>query len=544
MKKILLSVVTGSAALAAAVSPSAALGTATATAGTARVQKVDWGSCKDKDLRKAGVECGTVTVPLDHGRPNGTTITIAVSRHKATAPVAERLGVLVGNGLFFADLKDLGKKVIARYDLVGYDQRGSGESRPLLDCGGRYPLRPPAPAYQPTVGAGETPGANERAWVAIWDRFRTRCTAKYGTALRHYTAEAPARDVDLIRAALGAPRISYYSDFFSSGFIAQTYATLFPRRLSRMILHAPLAAGTAGYERAQGWAEPEGLHLQQFWAWIAAHDDVYGLGSTGSAVQNRYEARERKLARHPLPTFGAAEWSDSIALSALFEEDRWPDIAAGFAKWVRGDRKPLLEFYAKPADPSAVAELTTNIARECGDGTWPGDYETYRRDAFAGALVDPAMAWSNALFWVACRAWPVHGRLPALGSPTPDILMLVPAAQPRSLADTLTARGLFPGSSVLAVRNSLTKTDFAGNACVDNAVRAYLLTGAKPARKDGEGPDGTCAPAKKPEPLKADIKAAQKRASSGGATGGAGGAGGAGGGTGGTGGGTGGAGGP
>lgn len=181
----------------------------------------------------------------------------------------------------------------------------------------------------------------------------------------------------------------------------------------------------------------------------------------------------------------------------------------GFAAWVRGDRKPLVSGYEGTAGLGDIQTLSGVVVSSCSNGTWPAGYDRLRRDAFDAARANPALAWSNALYFLSCRAWPVQNRLPDLGSAGPDLLLIVTGGNAFDSAGATAVRRAFPGSALLAVRGGLTITEFAGNACVDRAVRRYLLTGAKPARAAGDGPDATCARAKLPKPLKSDVRAAR-----------------------------------
>ncbi|GAA1562709.1 hypothetical protein GCM10009678_52140 [Actinomadura kijaniata] len=66
-------------------------------------QSITWRGCQldaadevGKALDAAGAQCAQVTVPVDYGRPDGPTTTVAVTRRKATDR-AHRLGTLVVN---------------------------------------------------------------------------------------------------------------------------------------------------------------------------------------------------------------------------------------------------------------------------------------------------------------------------------------------------------------------------------------------------------------------------------------------------------------
>ncbi|HEV3264622.1 MAG TPA: hypothetical protein VG014_03800, partial [Acidimicrobiales bacterium] len=64
--------------------------TTTSTEPPLPVTPVQWSGCG------SGLQCGSVTVPLDYTQPQGTTIQIAVERHPAEVP-SQRIGSLVIN---------------------------------------------------------------------------------------------------------------------------------------------------------------------------------------------------------------------------------------------------------------------------------------------------------------------------------------------------------------------------------------------------------------------------------------------------------------
>jgi hypothetical protein len=115
-----------------------------------RHQRLTWKSCvlgpddtTGKELEQAGARCAGVTVPLDYPDPGGRTITVAISRIRAT-DTAHRVGPLLLNGggpggQTLGDppwVRKAMKDVAARYDVVGVDPRFVGRSTPL-DC--RWP---------------------------------------------------------------------------------------------------------------------------------------------------------------------------------------------------------------------------------------------------------------------------------------------------------------------------------------------------------------------------------------------------------------------
>ncbi|UJW34147.1 hypothetical protein L3Q67_10500 [Saccharothrix sp. AJ9571] len=105
-------------------------------------QRVDWKACDHKALDEAGAQCADVRVPLSYAEPRGRTITVAISRLKATDP-GQRRGIMLSNpggpggpglDLMLVVRQAMTPEVTARYDLIGMDPRGIGRSAPV-DCG-------------------------------------------------------------------------------------------------------------------------------------------------------------------------------------------------------------------------------------------------------------------------------------------------------------------------------------------------------------------------------------------------------------------------
>lgn len=513
MNRRVSGLVAGLAALATGAGGVAAVSTAGAAttvaggngAGGTQADAMTWGRCEDEALRKAGAGCANIRVPLDYAKPGGRTITLAASRIPATAPADRRQGTLLGSGLSFPMTgKDLGKRIRAEYDLVGFDPRGTGESRPLLSCGKPDPFRIPQPSYLPTTGASEAPGANERAWLRLFETFVQGCTTKYGAALEQYTAMASAYDIDAVRGALGLSTISLYA----AGFSEQIYASLFPARVRRIVFVATPDPTLAGYDGLFADSPAAEEHVDRFWAWIAAHHRVYRLGSTAKAVERRFLREERRLARDPVRGVGPAEWSDQILFRSTFDESAWPQTASAFAAWVRGDRGPIRAGAADFASSGAAG--TTAGLLNCANGTWPSDYARWRSDGFARAQTYPLFTFPYLLNSLGCRTWPVSRPVQVTGSDVPSML-LVAATEDRTFhRGALELRRQFPNSRYLTVPGSITFTAFSGNTCVDKAIRRYLADGTLPARTTGYQADESCAKAKLPKPLKKDVRAAKR----------------------------------
>ena len=199
----------------------------TGTAAAQAVPSIDWAPCGEE------AECGLVEVPLDHADPSGPTIDIAVSRIPATDPTRRRGVMLLNNG--GPGLGALESRFLLaqeRYDQIGFDPRGVGESTPL-PCS-----REAAEAIDLLPSPPRT--AEERqAWADAAATLEASCRAGAPDLLDHVGSVAVAKDMDLIRQALGEERISFYGASYGS-FLGAVYADLFPDRVDKFILDGPL----------------------------------------------------------------------------------------------------------------------------------------------------------------------------------------------------------------------------------------------------------------------------------------------------------------
>src|SRR5690242_19380490 len=120
--------------LIAALAPVAA--TAGASERSAPSAAISWTGCGTQ------LECARVSVPLDWAQHGGRTITLSVIRHLASHP-GQRIGSLFVNPGGPGDSGDSGVAAVAerggaldaitggRFDIVGWDPRGSGGSTPV-----------------------------------------------------------------------------------------------------------------------------------------------------------------------------------------------------------------------------------------------------------------------------------------------------------------------------------------------------------------------------------------------------------------------------
>ncbi|MFE5888324.1 alpha/beta hydrolase [Streptomyces sp. NPDC056462] len=492
---------------APAGSTGAAPGTAeqhgtTVAAARAKEAGITFGTCaKEHDL-PGKMQCGTVSVPLDYARPEGKQIKLAVSRVRATHKDPHNSkrrvpgqGALVYNpggpgasGLHFPliGLLPKWKRLAAAYDLVGYAPRGVSPSAPL-SC------QDPTQSVKGPVQTPTHPSESyKKERVARAKAYAQGCAQRTGSALQHYNSLNNARDLDVLRAALGEPKLTFMGASYGTYFGA-VYATLFPSHVRRMVFDSAVNP-----DPAQIWYRSnlaQSAAFEERWAdfreWVAEHDDVYGLGATSEEVLRSYEKVRARLAEEPAGgKVGTGQLQEAF-LQAGYYDDYWPSRAKALSAYVKGDPKPLVELAAPVTEATAEDENSSAVytAVECNDAPWPTDWAVWDRDNTRLARVAPFETWDNAWMNLPCAYWQAPRQEPldvrTGRGELPPILILAAerdAATPYDGALEMHRR--LSGSVLVTERDSGTHgIAYGPNACVNGHVDAYLLEGRLPARR-------------------------------------------------------------
>ncbi|MCG8918442.1 alpha/beta hydrolase [Actinokineospora sp. PR83] len=468
---------------------------------------IAWGTCASAALARRGAECGFLEVPLDYARPTGTKIKIAVSRIKAKVAREQYQGVMItnpggpgGSGLTLSVLGEFVPDGAGlAYDWIGFDPRGVGSSRPSLSCDGNY-FSYNRPFYVPV-----TPEL-EKTWLDRSKGYSAACGAAGGDLLDHVKTTDTVNDVDVLRKALGQQQINYYG--FSYGtYLGQVYATLYPERVRRMVLDGNVDARKVWYEANLVQDVAFDKNMSIYFDWIAEHDAVYHLGTSGKDVQKLFYVQQAKLLKEPAGgVIGPDEWVD-IFLPAGYYVFGWEGIAEAFSAWVNnGDFSGLKALYdsANGQGPGSDNGFAMYLAVQCTDVQWPTSWNRWRADNWRTFLRAPFETWGNAWFNAPCLTWPAKAGKPVKvdGRKAPGILLIsetLDAATP--FEGSLETRARFPKSSLVeGVGGTTHAGSLNGVSCVDNLVAAYLATGELPARKPGRVSDSKCDPVPRPDP--------------------------------------------
>ncbi|MFF0522724.1 alpha/beta fold hydrolase [Actinomadura nitritigenes] len=501
MRRIVI--VTAAAAVAAggtvaAVSANAATGPSAANLVAA--SGINWGKCEvsgpNDPMNKA--QCAQVQVPLDYAKPNGRKISIAVSRYKHTDDKNYQ-GVLFvnpggpgGTGIEYAPalarwMGGVGHAATAaKYDIIGFDPRGVGSSQPALTCDKTW-YDPVRPDYVPQTAK------DEAVWKAKAKKYAEDCQRKFGWMLPHMRTTDAARDVDVIRGALGQQKISWYG--FSYGtYFGATYATLFPNRVKHMVLDGNVNPKTVWYDAQLEQDKAFEKNMKSWWAWTGKWDSVYHLGTTEKAVEAKYYAARAAAKKSPIGGKIGPDELDDIVLTAGYNTGYYIPFAQALSDWVnKKDASGLLDWLNTGGEDNDFAVYN---AVQAADARWPRNWNKWHNDA--AKLYKEGYrfnTWSNVWFNAPIAFWPFQGG-PALklkASKSLPGMLLVQSSQDAAtpVAGGYNMHKVFPSSRlVLEVGGKTHANTLNGNACLDDKVAAYLDTGALP--KSAKGADAYC----------------------------------------------------
>nr|BFE72745.1 hypothetical protein GCM10020092_060460 [Actinoplanes digitatis] len=326
----------------------------TAEASTAS-PKVTWGNCpqySDEVLEAMGLrpdelgrmrallartDCGTVRVPLDYRRPNGTRITIAISRIRATdqrhklGSIAVNPGGPGGSGYLMPhDLALTSPQFGAladRYDLIGFDPRGVGYST-RADC-----ARPDDDVRPPEIPPG--PIAEETA-AKIYDfqsAANRTCWESNRALLGQLTTANVARDLERVRAALGQGRLSYFGVSWGT-LLGQVYRSLYPRSVDRMWLDSVVGPTANRLDsRFHDVTGADERKVYRWAAWAAERDATYHLGDTVDEVVALVKRLKARLNEEPLVFADLDEHLDGnlVAFLVVAPSPLWSEATPGLA---------------------------------------------------------------------------------------------------------------------------------------------------------------------------------------------------------------------
>ncbi|MFK0253626.1 alpha/beta hydrolase [Streptomyces sp. NPDC090445] len=469
-----------------------ALGVQIAAARAARAG-IEWKDCPADWGLAAPIQCGWVKVPLDYAKPFGKTIDIAVDRAVSTGTKEERQGALLynpggpgGSGMRFPRRSTTGSALWVNtakaYDFVGFDPRGVGHSTPISCVDPQEFVKVPKADPVPDTEADKT------AQRKLAAEYADGCKERSGEMLPHMTTPNTARDLDVIRAALGEKKLNYLGVSYGT-YLGGVYATLFPTHVRRMIVDSVVDPSTDNiwYEANLGQDVAFQMRWNDWQAWVAKNDATFHLGDTPAKVEAKWQQLRAQAKAKPLG--GVAGPAELIGFfqSAPYYDSSWVPVAQAFSAWAAGDEKPLIEAVTPDLSDTAGNAASENsnavyTAVECADAKWPTSWSKWNRDNTELHKKYPFLTWSNAWMNLPCATWKSKQHTPIeVGAKRglPPVLIVQAerdAATPYKGGVELHRR--LAGSRLITEKaaGSHGVTSLV-NPCINTRVDAYLLQG-------------------------------------------------------------------
>lgn len=329
----------------------------------------DWTDCG------AGLECAYIDVPLDYSDTSSDTISIYVTRHLALDP-SERIGTLLVNpggpgfgGSYLAERAGsiFSTDLLDRFDILGFDPRGTGRSEPAIDC---------IDDYDDYFAGGDiTPDteAERQEIIDTSERFTEICFEKNGDLLPHVGTNNVARDMDMIRRSLGEDEISYFGFSYGSE-LGSVWATMFPETVRAAVLDGatdPEADSLDGsLQQSKGFEQSISTFLAR-----CSGDRACAFHNDGDA-EGAFDELMARMDENPIPTSpGRPDLTRGMALTAvaqaMYSSSYWDTLERALDDAQAGDGAGLLDlfdtYFQRRPDGSYGNELEAFLNILCAD---------------------------------------------------------------------------------------------------------------------------------------------------------------------------------
>jgi len=441
-------------------------------------------------------KCARLNVPVDYARPEGGTLKLSVLKVPAKSP-QQRIGSLVVNPggpgasatVGYARYADLvvTEAIRATYDVVGVDPRGVQDSSPIKCLNDRE--------LDAFLGIDQTPDTpTEQQQLADSAKaFGRKCESKAGALLGHVSTIEAAKDMDILRAALGETKLDYLGKSYGT-FLGATYADLFPSKVGKFVLDGVIAPELAQSQVQEGQAVGFETATRAYVQDCVNRGDC-PLGGTLDSGMARLRAFLKQLDVQPMPLDDpyVKKLTEGWALLGIgfpmYDPKYWPLLTDALRNAFAGKAGPLMKLAGYYAERSDKGAYTGNLmqgmyAVNCLDRSDSKVVAHYAAEARSLSVQAPL--WGPVIAWGAlpCGYWPVPAksrpkRITAAGSgPILVVGTTRDPATPYKWAQDLAAE-LKDGHLITYDGDGHTAY-MRSNKCVDGAVDAYLLKGVVP----------------------------------------------------------------
>lgn len=451
-------------------------------------QKIAWSTCNDT------FQCGTIKVPIDYADLKLGSFKIALMKYRATDQ-ARKLGSLVVNpggpgasGIQYAFSAEyiVSPDILARYDIVGFDPRGVGASTSIHCLTDKETDASYAADSKPDSAKElQTLVQNARTYIA-------QCQA-HTKNMMHFGSADVARDMDLIRSALGDKKLNYLGKSYGT-YLGTLYAQFFPRNVGRMILDGAINPNIIGPEQSLTQAIGFDHALNAFVADCFTRKDC-PLPMPASKAIGQIIATFHQAASKPFTSRQNRPVTESLVVlgtaTALYDSSTgWPQLRVAFKEALTGDGSTFLDLtdeYTQRNTNGTYGNNETDAALVIDCLDWPdtrtvAQIKTAATDfSLKAPVFGPYLAYSalSCQFFPRVSAQTIHI---AKITTTPTMIIGTTRDPATPYQWALGLHRIIQNSRLISLNADGHTGQGRGSSCVDSAVDLYLLTGVLPAK--------------------------------------------------------------
>ncbi|ULE35429.1 alpha/beta hydrolase [Mycobacterium sp. IDR2000157661] len=469
---------------------------------------LDWADCGD------GFVCAAVGVPLDYNRPHDEQIELSVIKLPAT-DARSRIGTLFVNfggpgqsgvdrlrgrarwpWLFSEELR-------SRFDLVSWDQRGVARSaavRCFSDSAEQWQVLVPSPGL-PMDARGEQE-------LFDWsENLAERCEQQAGPILNHVSSANAARDLELLRRAVGDSSLTYHGISYGTQ-LGAIYANLFPGRVRAMALdgsidfegnvngHGP-EGNTVPLNARQDVATGTSAAFEEFLRDCSAADRRCAFSE--GEPRAKWAALVERSRLSPVFVYGHAWTYPEMVAATLAKPSTYPQLAELLQQFSdAGTAAPELIDAITGSDPppADVDRLYLSNREEaydaiqCTDSTVPTDLAAYTRAALTADAASPDFGRISVFDVMPCAFWRGHDADRYTGPwnrrTSAPILVLNTRNDPATpLAGAYAGAAQLYEARVVVTEGAGHTSMYVASTCAERVKREYLFSGLLPPRGNG-----------------------------------------------------------
>jgi pimeloyl-ACP methyl ester carboxylesterase len=452
-----------------------------------QTQELKWRDCY------GNYQCSSLLVPIDYADLSGGAFSLALLRYQALDQ-DRRIGSLVVNpggpgssGVDYAYSAEyiVSPEILERFDIVGFDPRGVGESA-AIKC---------LNDAETDASFAADPKPDDEAEFVLFISDARDYFAKCSENTEHltnYSTLNSARDLEILRSALGDEQLNFLGKSYGT-YLGTLYAELFPESVGRFVLDGAVDPNSNNREAVLGQAIGFESALNAFISNCLNSSSCALTGDLQSA-RNQVIDLLTNTAITPLESKSGREVTEGLVLlgiaSALYDsESGWPVLRDAFKEATLGSGTSFLTLADQYAGRQENGKYLSNEndalqVISCLDQNELETVSTFKKGVAEFAKRAPIFGPYLAYAGLACRYFPNLSSVEQIeikSLKTKPILIVGTTrdpATPYKWAQSLAK--IFEGSILITLDGDGHAGHGRGSTCVDSAVDRYLLTGAMP----------------------------------------------------------------